>query len=294
MTQHAIFIGQDPQARVSVIADDTDVFVLLLHHYAAQHLQCPMIMQSPIHGRSCVDIPATVKQHADIIPQILALHAISGCDTVAATYGVGKVSAISVAKKGITLNSVGKVDCDLDQVEAEATTFIVACYGSKLNCDSMTECRQRLWAMKTGKSTNAAPKLCSLPPTTPAFVQNVLRCHYQVAQWYAALEVDPPTLNPVDYGWEADHANKALSPRTVVGDVPLAPDTVLKLIRCGCESERACKGNNCGCTGRQVACSIFCTCGMGLECNNPFKKVSDDDEDDADENHNTIDDERED
>ncbi len=194
MTQQAIFLGQNPQARVSVVADDTDVFALLLHHYAAQNLQCPMIMQSPIHGRTCIDIPATVKKHSDITSQVLALHAISGCDTVAATYGVGKVTAISVAKKGLKLDTVGKVDGDMKQVETEAIAFMVACHSSKLKCDSMTECRQRMWALKTGKSTSSAPKLCSLPPTTPAFLQNVLRCHYQVAQWYGALEADPPTL----------------------------------------------------------------------------------------------------
>ena len=32
-------------------------------------------------------------------------------------------------------------------------------------------------------STTSAPKLYSLPPTTEAFVQNLSRCHYQVAQW---------------------------------------------------------------------------------------------------------------
>ena len=29
-------------------------------------------------------------------------------------------------------------------------------------------------------------------------------------------------------------------------------------------------GNDCGCTGRQVLCSIFTHVGGGHECNNPF------------------------
>ena len=102
MTQQTIFIGQEPRARISVVADDTDVFALLIHHYAAHNLNMlkgSRSMQSPIHGRTCVDIPATVMKHRNIIPQVLAVHALSGCDTVAATYGVGKVTAISVAQK---------------------------------------------------------------------------------------------------------------------------------------------------------------------------------------------------
>ena len=41
IAQQAIFVGQNPQARVSVVADDTDVLALLLHHYTSQQLQCP-------------------------------------------------------------------------------------------------------------------------------------------------------------------------------------------------------------------------------------------------------------
>ena len=79
--------------------------------------------------------------------------------------------------------------------------------------------------------------LCFLPPTTETFSQNVLTCHHQLAQWYGALESEPPVMNPGEFGWEADHANKTLSPRTVRGEVPLAPESVLKLIRYGCESK---------------------------------------------------------
>ena len=39
-----------------------------------------------------------------------------------------------------------------------------------------------------GKVNRIAPKLCTLPPTAEAFAQNVLRAHYQLAQWYSALQ----------------------------------------------------------------------------------------------------------
>jgi len=54
---------------VAVVADDTDVWALLLHHYLEQNLDIPMIMQSPIHGRSVIDIKATVAKYADLIPK---------------------------------------------------------------------------------------------------------------------------------------------------------------------------------------------------------------------------------
>ncbi|MPC46696.1 hypothetical protein E2C01_040421 [Portunus trituberculatus] len=92
----------------------------------------------------------------------------------------------------------------------------------------MTECHQQLWAEKTGKST-AAPKLCSLPPTTEAFEQNVYRAHFQVSQWYSALSRDPPHLSVLNYEWEVDDANKCLIPRNVAEGVPYAPEKILKL-----------------------------------------------------------------
>ena len=44
------------ESGVAVVADDTDVFVLLLHHYLEQNLDTPILMESLIYGRSVIDI----------------------------------------------------------------------------------------------------------------------------------------------------------------------------------------------------------------------------------------------
>ena len=62
---------------MTILADDTDVYVLLLHHYLEQNLQLPMIMASPIRERKVIDIQATVAKHRDIIPSLLAGHSLS-------------------------------------------------------------------------------------------------------------------------------------------------------------------------------------------------------------------------
>jgi len=38
--------------------------------------------------------------------------------------------------------------------------------------------------------------------------------------------------------------------------VPYAPEQILKLVKCGCVSERPCKGANCGCVGLVAMCSV--------------------------------------
>ena len=109
------------------------------------------------------------------------------------------------------------------------------------------------------------------------------RAHFQVAQWYAALDSDPPPLDPRDYGWEADGINKSLSAVPVPAGVVLAPDYVLRLIRCGCESDTAYKSRKCRYADQQISCTRFCACTGGPFCFNKFtSKPPDDDDDDGD------------
>ena len=55
-----------------------------------------------------------------------------------------------------------------------------------------------------------------------------------VAQWYSAQIEDPPSLNAVYYGWEADDANTRLISRNMEDEAPYGPEYVLKLVRFGC------------------------------------------------------------
>ena len=52
--------------------------------------------------------------------------------------------------------------------------------------------------------------------------------------------------------------------------VPYAPEQILKQVKCGCVSQRPCKGANCGCMGHLLPCTMFCACGGGRACLNLF------------------------
>ena len=73
-----------------VVADDTDVLILLLFHYLNERLTYPMFMISPVQQRSLIDIKASVQPHRSIIPGLPAAHALSGCDTVPTYFGMSK------------------------------------------------------------------------------------------------------------------------------------------------------------------------------------------------------------
>ena len=107
-------------------------------HYHQREFQSSLTVKSPIQWRVCID--ETVHRHAKIVPEILALHALTVCDTLAATYGVGNASGIAVTctRKGFTLDQMGQVISDLANVMKQATAFI-ANYGFTRACSSMTE-----------------------------------------------------------------------------------------------------------------------------------------------------------
>ena len=81
-------------------------------------------------------------------------NAISVCDTVAASYGIGKSTAVATSNKGFVLDSLFVIDAPWDDVEKEATKFMVASY-SGLGV-TMSECRKRMLSQKTAKSSGAS------------------------------------------------------------------------------------------------------------------------------------------
>ena len=59
-----------------------------------------LYMVSPIADRSIIDVRASVEKNRNITG-VLAMHALTGTDTVAATYDIGKKSAL---KALLTIN----------------------------------------------------------------------------------------------------------------------------------------------------------------------------------------------
>lgn len=268
--------------KVRVISADTDVFILLLNFYVSHKCTSALYMSSPVADRSIVDLRATAQKNKDMAKAILVMHALTGTDTVAATYNMGKKVALKALQTfdPEILSIVGDPQANLDEVCSSATAFLIACFGKTYSdCKSMTECRLKMWKKKTGAGTSF--KLCSLPPTTEAATENIRRAHFQVAQWLTAMSGVPPPLSPTDHGWELDRC--VMKPRTITPGTKLAPDEILEMIRCGCQKS-ACKGANCKCS--LIGCTMFCACEAGPLCLNPLTNrsdVADDSDNEADE-----------
>jgi len=102
-------------------------------------------------------------------------------------------TVLKVVRSGISLSLWGHIDTPLPVAIEQATLFMTACYGQK--CDTVSNAPLTAWAAKTGKGQVSTPRLCLLPPTTEAFVENVKRAHHQASIWRSAKEEDPPELD---------------------------------------------------------------------------------------------------
>ena len=107
-----------------MFCDDTDVYILLIHFYCREILTLEVTMESPIGGRTAIDIKATATKHANIAGSLPGVHPLSGCDTTAYLYGIGKATAPRTLSSGKSLKLLGMEDAAMNRVILEATSFI--------------------------------------------------------------------------------------------------------------------------------------------------------------------------
>ena len=116
------------------------------------------------------------------------------------------------------------------------------------------------------------------------FNENVARAHLQVEVWGNPWQPEPSAIDPTAFGWSLEEASKTLIPTTLPSDTPLAPDDLLKPVRCSCSSETPYKTQRCGCSSASLACSVFCACQGGQGCfNERTRQALQTDDDDENE-----------
>ena len=79
------------------------------------------------------------------------------------------------------------------------------------------------------------------------------RAHYQAAIWRSCEAQDPPQESPEDFGWYKDDISGIMLPKFHDTSPVLAPEELLKLIRCQCKAmEGQCMHKKCSCREANV------------------------------------------
>ena len=96
------------------------------------------------------------------------------------------------ALKRLKLPSLGDPNANMEDVLKQSSNFIAACYSVTGEQITMSFVRQKVWSSHIGKASSCAQELCSQPPTSKPFRENVKRAHLQACFWKQATELDPP------------------------------------------------------------------------------------------------------
>ena len=127
--------------------------MLLIHYYTDKKLTATLIMEPTSQGRLSVNTGSTVAKHRSIAPHLLSAHALTGCDTVAPYFGIGKTKVIKALEAGHRLSHPM---VSLEDVFCESAAFVAACYGQKCEVhETMTDVCYKVWVSKTDEKVHA-------------------------------------------------------------------------------------------------------------------------------------------
>ena len=97
MVCHAIKEASAGQ-RIKVLSDDTDVLVIMGHHYFNNTMGLADIdsvtMESTDSSASQINVKEVARVHSAIMPHILAAHALTGYDTVSSSSRIEKLTVL--------------------------------------------------------------------------------------------------------------------------------------------------------------------------------------------------------
>ena len=249
-------LRQQSEGTVIVHGHDTDLFICLLYHVSSSN---NVIMTTKKGPFSITNIKRSLC--SDIIKHLPFAHAMSGCDTVSATHGIGKTRAFKALEKSKSLRKlvsiIGEADKPIENVIDAGEKFLIHLYGHfGRQVDSLDQLREIFCKL---------PKFIPverLPPTSRSFRFFLLRVHLQVNTWIKLKMM----LNPLDYGFVNDGTDGV---KAIITDKPVAPVELIRDAKCTCHV-RSKKGelcNTCGCTKKGFPCSALCGCGG--DCDNP-------------------------
>lgn len=271
---HIAYAGTLDVQQVVVFSPDTDVFVLLVHHFpqlkvgtlyfktGRKGLHRDMTRYIPVH-----EVVGSMNRQQKQI--MLAVYCITGCDTCSSLHGIGKKKAFQVMSKNAdeleNLTNLGTEPTISAETKAAAIKLVGLLYGHT-NCTSLNALRSVLALRKR------PVKPRKMPPTNNSFSLHLLRCIHQLLIWRSALSAMMTSYDPIDFGYSKDLETGIYHPQLMTQAA--APPELLSDLVCTCSDLCA---DDCVCSHNEQPCTHACRCEGQLKdqvCENLFTMLA--------------------
>ena len=249
---HALHAAESGSTAVVISAEDTDVLILCLGF--CSKILCSLYQKCGTKNRTrFLDI--TKMSHAlggGISDALIGMHAFTGCDTVSAFAGRGKLTTFKQMKSN---NTFQEAFSELGQSwdvspELFQKLQMITCqrYMPSASTTEVNKLRYQLFCARRGEIESS-----QLPPCEDCLFMHALCANYQAAIWRRCLQAQPFVPSPMDCGWTLDEESD-LAIVWIRGSP--APDAVLQLLSCKCV--RSCKLPACSCLSNGLRCTDMC------------------------------------
>ncbi|KAG1714540.1 hypothetical protein GQR58_001134 [Nymphon striatum] len=243
---------------VVVISEDTDVFVILLSLHSQIGTKV-LLRRGKKNAMRLIDISrlGTILGK-DVCTALIGVHAYTGCDSVSAFAGQGKVKSIRLITKNMEYREMfcdfGKEWHVTEDMFETIQAFTCSLYCLNTSISDVNKLRYEMFRSRKGDISSG-----QLPPCKDALKQQTNRANYQAAIWRRSLQNSPEIPSPTNgHGWNVVEGKLGICWLT---GAP-APDVVLELMSCKCP--RRCN-ENCPCVVNGFSCTPACKL---LDCHN--------------------------
>ena len=253
MLLHAMHISRYAYKAIVIISVDTDVRVLCL--YLAKDIPLIIFQKCGTDARTqFLNITNLARDLGeDMCGALVGLHAFTGCDSISAFAGKGKLSALKLVIKNKDYQDlfkcVGQEWKLSEDVLRKIQAFTCVWYGAKDDTVLVNEYRYKLFCAKKGEVESF-----QLPPCLDTLAKHTSRVCYQAAIWRRSLQQSQEVPSPVGMGWQMEEKDGLLNLDWMDGKP--APVAVLQLLACKCP--RTCKAEDCQCISNGLFCTDLC------------------------------------
>ena len=251
LIRHLNWAAKNGIKHFTVISNDTDVMVLLIHYL--KHFQTLGVEQiwqrvglgsnrrlTPIH-KIFERLPKPLRK------VLLASYIGTGCDYLSK---IGTKLGCLAALPEQYLSKFGTAQLDSNQIRL-AEQYLVNVIKTNAEETTFDELRASHY--------NKHLEITQLPPTSHSVVHgHIARWWFLVKKLSSLLKTDSETLDPLEHGWK-DEDGVLLPEKHLL----LIPNHLIKI--CSCKGDKRCRTKRCSCRNQNVPCTSACGCKQACE-----------------------------